>query len=382
MRVRELDGIRGLAVLMVIAYHSQIWDLPPAAFPGYALRSLRTVFQLSRPGWLGVDLFFVLSGFLITSILLSARTSPHYYRTFYMRRILRIVPLFYLVLLTIWFSFKHSTSYVLLAAVSLANIAPLLGIAVIYNPLWSLCVEEHFYLLWPAIVRKVKHKQLIAICIGICILEPIARLAGKAVDTGFATWFRLEGLASGALLAILAHHYGHSSEKFSRWSKQFLVAGAVIFLLGVPFGIARHGTAANAALQVSSADFLFAALISFVLANKSEGLRRVLLFGGLVLCGDLSYCLYLIHLLVFWAWDQVFTSWVTVPSISLLELALFRLLVCSAVAFGIAYVSQIWFERPILSLKSRFAYERSTKRVRGVTFPVRETEDESVGAPE
>src|SRR5437899_1551206 len=97
-RIGELDGIRGIAVLMVLAFHMFSYSMLHEHWSGFA----RAIMLATMPGWLGVDLFFVLSGFLITGILLDTRNDDRYLRNFYARRALRILPLYYVVLLIIW----------------------------------------------------------------------------------------------------------------------------------------------------------------------------------------------------------------------------------------------------------------------------------------
>jgi len=160
----ELDSIRGIAVLLVLFYH------------GFALRynlhllsgRPRIVFLASMPGWVGVDLFFVLSGFLITGILLDSRRRADYYRRFYIRRALRILPVYYAVLALVTVLSRNylvgnraAWPSVIFNLVYCSNLSMLFGIPFQYPVLWSLAVEEHFYLIWPVIVRRLTRKTLI-----------------------------------------------------------------------------------------------------------------------------------------------------------------------------------------------------------------------------
>ena len=138
----ELDTIRGIAVLGVLFLHGFSWQYAGLHFGTLA----RMVLAATQPGWLGVNLFFVLSGFLITGILLDSKQAPHFYRTFYTRRALRILPAYYALLILLLLLHSSSAGFVGLSFVYLANVTDLFGIACGYGPLWSLAVEEHYYL--------------------------------------------------------------------------------------------------------------------------------------------------------------------------------------------------------------------------------------------
>ena len=167
----ELDSLRGVAILAVVFYHGLYWsavDVP--------LRGLASWLRLlSRAGWTGVNLFFVLSGFLITGILLDTRDRPDFYRRFYARRALRILPACYATLAILWVAGISTPAFVGLGCVFLSNVSPLLGVPMSYGPLWSLSVEEHFYLLWPTLVRRLGMRLISAAAALIIVLEPLAR---------------------------------------------------------------------------------------------------------------------------------------------------------------------------------------------------------------
>src|SRR5262249_7856054 len=197
-------------------------------------------------GWMGVDLFFVLSGFLITGILLNARPQPHYFRNFYVRRVLRIFPLYYGVLLALFvvapliFSAaglwprvtqmlgKYASDYEVIRANQawLWLYAVNLGSGVEWSFLagfWSLAVEEHFYLVWPFVVWWLRSPRLIAACVGCAVLALVIRVvlwrAGWAGELRFLYEFtlcRMDGLALGALLAVLSR-----SERAWAWLSRY-----------------------------------------------------------------------------------------------------------------------------------------------------------------
>src|SRR5450631_200622 len=147
----ELDTLRGIAVIGVVLLHGFSWQYSGMSFSPWARRFMAA----TQPGWMGVNLFFVLSGFLITGILLDSKNKPHFYRRFYTRRALRILPAYYLLLSLLLLLQMSSVAFVGLSFVYLANMTDFFGVACDYGPLWSLAVEEHFYIVWPTVVHKV-----------------------------------------------------------------------------------------------------------------------------------------------------------------------------------------------------------------------------------
>jgi peptidoglycan/LPS O-acetylase OafA/YrhL len=210
-----LDGMRAIAIVGVLALH--YLDRAPMSRTGPA----RYLGELISYGEYGVDLFFVLSGFLITGILLGSRESPSYFRTFYIRRALRIFPLYYSVLLVLtvlvpalvpstpdsahspymstwWFS-----TYFANWPISRAG----WGVSPRTMPhFWTLAMEEQFYLVWPAVILAVPRRRLVALCVAMLAAAMILRalllyrwslLAVIPVNT----LVRLDGLVMGAIVA-------------------------------------------------------------------------------------------------------------------------------------------------------------------------------------
>jgi peptidoglycan/LPS O-acetylase OafA/YrhL len=203
----ELDVLRGCAVLSVLFYHGFYWSSTSTSHLG-SLFIKSTVF-----GWLGVNLFFVLSGFLITGILLDTKGSPTFYRDFYYRRALRILPayvaLIVILLLVGWLHFRTT----IVALLFLSNFDYLFGLGG-YGPLWSLSVEEQFYLVWPAIVGRVSSRTLAIISAALCVVEPFLRWISASGrlhlgEVHILTYLIADNLALGALAAIFARsRYG------------------------------------------------------------------------------------------------------------------------------------------------------------------------------
>src|SRR5579862_1158424 len=174
----ELDSIRGMAILAVLLLHG-FGMYRVASFAGLS----RLFVALCSYGWCGVELFFVLSGFLITGILLDTKTSTDYFRRFYTRRALRILPAYYALLLfffaisrTSWLG-SHSVElpFIALSLVYLSNTAPLFGVAMQYTVFWSLSVEEHFYLVWPMVVRRLDKRRLMQTALLVFLAVPMIR---------------------------------------------------------------------------------------------------------------------------------------------------------------------------------------------------------------
>ena len=213
----ELDTLRGLAILMVLFYHGFYFAHARDTLSGVA----RIAHWVTRPGWLGVNLFFVLSGFLITGILFSSKAKPCYYKNFYIRRALRILPAFYLMLLILGLARQSSWSFLMVSFFYLANLSSLFGVSLYYPVLWSLAVEEHFYLIWPAVVRKLSVGSVGLCALAIVLMTPVLRGLSFYFghSTYFYTWFVGDGLACGALLATLvrAPRIDRNNSSAARW---------------------------------------------------------------------------------------------------------------------------------------------------------------------
>ena len=197
--IPELDGLRGAAALAVVFYHIA------QRLVGYETGWFRLAMDACLLGFLGVDVFFALSGFLITGILLGRRTQPRFYRNFYARRLLRLAPPYLLTLAIVAVFIPGARVSLLLSLVYLANFATLLHLPVGYGVLWSLSIEEHFYFVWPVLLRSVTRGNLLCVCVAICVLTPLGRVYAVlhgGLD-GYLSWYRFDGLAWGALLAIV-----------------------------------------------------------------------------------------------------------------------------------------------------------------------------------
>src|SRR5580658_7786517 len=184
-RIPQLDGLRGVAIAMVLAYHyadSVINDGP---------RFMKPLLRATCLGWSGVDLFFVLSGFLIGGILLDARESSNYFRVFYRRRAFRILPLYFAFLALVFLPVHFQSDIPWRACIFFYQnfwmaLHNRLGEYTL-NPTWSLAVEEQFYLTLPVLIYFVRPRRLIWIVCGGIIFAPLMRLAIFIAKHGFTT---------------------------------------------------------------------------------------------------------------------------------------------------------------------------------------------------
>src|SRR5579863_1486852 len=339
-KIPQLDSARGLAVLWVLLHNTN-------------QSSSRYLHWISDRGWMGVDLFFVLSGFLITGILLDAKKSEGYFKNFYARRCLRIWPLYYALLLFMfvvvpvlrpaeghavfeprsspWWAFPIFLQNFLLPIPTMATGA--LGVT------WSLAVEEQFYLVWPLMVRFFTESQLRKISIAVICISPMLRfyLSLHGVNIYSNTFCRLDGLMAGALLAVVVRSASFFPTKFLTRAWIILFVSATIAL--------TIDTAFHAQWIV----FTFTALasVSFVylaLFSTQKWLQSVLTTRFLVYTGAISYGIYLLEKIPLDA----------ARSFHLDKNGILALPFTAAVTYVMAIVSWNVLEKPFLKLKRLF----------------------------
>ncbi len=356
-KMPELDSVRGVAILMVLFYHGFFWSNGLQGLSGL----IRFFVNITRFGWLGVNLFFVLSGFLITGILLGSKGDPHYFRKFYIRRALRILPALYaFLLLLILFGYPGRT-YLLLSFVYLSNLTTLWGIAMTYPPLWSLAVEEHFYFVWPAVVRRLSSSALPKTLLVIILIEPLARALTFALGwwQGLSsyTWLVADGLAVGSALALYVRSPDCSRAGLARVSGGLVALASFMLLLGAPYGILTRLRVVGGALQLSAANILFGGLLGITLLLGTGRYAFLVLPRVLRFFGSISYGLYLIHLMAFRGYDAVVkVHWPSLyPSHGRFSIMVMRFAIASAAAVLAATLSRRYFEEPFLRLKGRLA---------------------------
>jgi peptidoglycan/LPS O-acetylase OafA/YrhL len=359
-----LDGIRGVAIIWVVL-HNTTDLLPPT------LQSASRVFAfLVHPGWIGVQLFFALSGFLITGNLLDTQRAINYFRAFYARRALRILPLYYTVLtvllivapglhlgpsllqanakeqLSLWFfivNWTHAAPY---------------G----FGHFWSLAIEEQFYLFWPIIVYRLSARRLIAACLYIAVVGIVIR--GVMVLSGASSWTiytattsRFDSLALGGAGACLVRIPAARAWLSSRLTAVNLAALA-LFLVGVP--VTRAYNTDTIQCQIFGYTLLAlccAILVTSAAADDEQArptiLARILGWAPLRSCGKYSYAIYILHQLIHKLWGEpwMVTTFGSRPPAHTVYLYSVTI---GLVSFGAAYLSYQLLEKRFLALKYLF----------------------------
>ena len=369
-RIPALDGIRGIAILCVMAYHFTLYSgMTPASPIDYLY------YQTTLLGWFGVDLFFVLSGFLITGILLDATSTPHFFRNFYVRRVLRIFPLYYGTLVVAFFILPRvvevSDAYRILLQDQawywsyLVNVQ----IAIEYWPsfsalghLWSLAIEEQFYLVWPLLVFVLRRRSLIVVCL-LCIAGALLvrigfAYGGNTTAAYVLTPSRADALAVGALLALVARRPGGLASML-RWAwPTFAVAGVS---LGAIL-LSRRGLNTEDPVVVtigfSTLAVLFGALLLLALGAPEHSLReRLFTHPVLTFFGKYSYGLYVFHHPVaLFLGTALGVAWFPrMLNIQLPQQLLFTL-AATGLSLGLAIPSWHLYESRFLRLKKHFSH--------------------------
>jgi peptidoglycan/LPS O-acetylase OafA/YrhL len=234
----ELDGVRGLAILLVTLYRFSK-ELDPTYWPSWL------TIACFRVGERGVDLFFVLSGFLITSILLQSKNSPHYFQHFFIRRSLRIFPLYFLALfIFVWIvptllpnveMFQKPVDKQFYLWTYLSNFKMAFENAWCFGPLdhfWSLAVEEHFYFIWPVVIYFASTRRALMISIATIVLIGAGRIACSSIDSlsvavEVLSVFRFDALCLGTSIALLLSQ-APSAKKHMGWLWLAIVPIAVL----------------------------------------------------------------------------------------------------------------------------------------------------------
>ena len=359
----ELDGLRGVAIFLVILHH--FW---PAVGP---LVSWKPVIHL---GWMGVDLFFVISGFLITGILLDTRGEPGYFRNYFARRALRVFPLYYLLVITAFVvipwvqagtfwdtEFVQESGSPLWYLLYLGNVREAItGVepAYILAPLWSLSIEEQFYLSFPLLVAFVERRTLAKVLLGMVVLAPVFRTVMLLLVPDneriqyLATFSRMDVLALGGLLAI-AVRSGVELPSRRAVGGVFLAllgVGVVVFAFG---GFDRHGAFCRIA-GYSLVAVTFLCLVTWTIQGRGTLSTAPLRLRPLQHLGKICYGVYLLQRPA----EVILMRLLGALEIEIDPGSATLIVIKMMFTFAVASLSWVVFEKPILRLKDRFTSQR------------------------
>lgn len=346
--LRELDGIRGIAALLVFFHHVCYVSVPHGDW-NWAILALRRV---SMYGTTGVDVFFVLSGFLITSLLIRDRQSPAYYKDFYWKRALRILPLYIACLLGVLLFIPHSAGYVLLSAFFVANFANIVHVAS-HGPFWSLAIEEQFYLIWPTVVRRRSAETLGHWAVAIAATAILLRFAAATFGhyNYFLTFLRCDGLAAGALIACRMERRQREQKQLSADDRYFglaLAAGVLLVTIAGLF-INPDKPAFVASVQQTAVTLISAAVVGLSIAHTGSPILAPLRSHLLTFFGLISYAFYMLHLYVLETYDHV-SGPVAIGDTTAYTI---RLSVVFGLSIALSLLSRYALELPALSLRKR-----------------------------
>jgi peptidoglycan/LPS O-acetylase OafA/YrhL len=349
-----LDGLRGLAILLVLFVHN-------FGFINYFFF-----------GWLGVDLFFVLSGFLITDVLLNSLDSPHFLRNFYVRRVLRIFPLFYLLLIICLLILPSIRSLPLQANYYTENQFWLwtylqnwlfvfrepYGDQVLLHT-WSLAVEEQFYLVWPLIILLVRKPRLLLVLVLLLLLViVIARYivwTYKIEDLSYAslyTFTRIDGLCIGAALALLLR----VKPEFLKKNTFFIVLLMSAVNFAFYFINDRRGFTLPYLAFVGYTTFavLFGILVYEAVTRGSKLIEWLFNNRFMKFFGRISYGLYVFHWPINILLYEHIKRYAVEKNFGLRGAEIVSAICVSGIAIALSVLSYYYFERPFLKLKERF----------------------------
>jgi peptidoglycan/LPS O-acetylase OafA/YrhL len=347
-RIPDLDSLRGIAALAIMAFH-----LNPPAF---------------APGWTGVDLFFVLSGYLITGIILRHGETKGFLRAFYARRGLRIWPIYYITLGALVLANPHlpkpysfeSVPYYLTYTQNVPLYwtwsAPSLPL---FDHTWTLALEEQFYIIWPALLLLLGRRRVVPVCLATVALAYMAREGGWFSYDHYSERIliaRCDGFALGGLLAAVLNR---EITRRVRWGVAAVFAAAIvyngwgIFAAGSATGYLGLPTPPNPARTILAVGILYFGLVGVVVLGVGSVWLVPLRWRPLAYLGQISYGLYLYHYPIFWAVDGFQLKYDQPWTIRAVKIGLTLIL---------AVASWHLIESPILRLKDRFRYDRAAGR--------------------
>jgi peptidoglycan/LPS O-acetylase OafA/YrhL len=353
--MKQLDGLRAFAIFFTMVTHFVVVNDSPMG-------------RLIPRGQLGVRPFFVISGFLITRILLRCRLEEDRWRelrVFYCRRVLRIVPLYYVTLAitalvnirpvrqTLWWHVAYLSNFY-----QVLRNAPLQSVV---TPYWSLSVEEQFYLIWPCLILFLPRRYLLNAMIATVCLGPLSRFVGVTMGIrsfGSLPFSCMDALGIGSIMAYCQDKVLGSSNAATKFTEIMKWIGLPSFGLFFAAKAAHIAVPGEPVLADLAAAFAFGWLVSRAASSFKGPVGNLLELKPIRYIGRISYGIYILHgfmpVILFYL-----LKW---SHLSLREDSLFRFLLLLGMSVGAASVSWRLLESPINSYKRYFEYARSRRK--------------------
>lgn len=348
--ISALDGLRAFAIIAVIFHHCGEYFLLQNSSPSSLLQGF--VENLGT----GVDLFFAMSGFLITGILLDTLDHPYFFQRFYWRRGLRIWPLYYSFLFAV-FLFHHRTFNGIGITPFLLYYRNFLGpdhsSDIYVGQFWSLCVEEQFYLIWPVVIYFISRRLRLPLIVILMISAFLCRVALMAGGANLYVAYRLpfchmDVLLAGAAMAVLMRN-GISGRTLRKVGWLSSILGTVGWILIISTAFSGHGFWIFP-LSLTCTSLLFGGVVG--LCARASGKLASVILGGRFLraISTRSYAMYVFHLV------PLYASYKLSSRLGLLPLRMpsaLALIACiGLITYCLAWLSWRYLESPFLRLKS------------------------------
>jgi len=348
--ISSLDGVRGIAILLVLFFH---------CFENITFLSIN---YISKIGWVGVDLFFVLSGFLITGILIDSKGKKNFLSNFFAKRALRIFPLYYLTLFLFFLVlsipgitrinpafntilYQSSTNYLTFTQ----NIYFAFngwGETDILNHFWSLAIEEQFYLFWPFVINYLHRKKIISACFLLIIISLTVRNYNAYSDFSYVfTLSRVDALGIGSMLAILIRDYRKILNKLIL--PIFFISISILLLILFQTKNLHFRNPYFVRFGYTLFALLFASIIAFIYDTKKIGMftNRILSVSPLRFFGKYSYGIYIYHWILYKGVYVYLANKYNLPDLFIIPFLLAVIL--------ISFISFKYFEKYFLNFKSK-----------------------------